>query len=85
MDASTSTTITVNIRGDGTTGPTCTSYTVDGNGTIVGHVGPVTNTTTSFLPKALGASGLTGGYHVFVVCGHLTNSNTAVGTVSWTP
>jgi hypothetical protein len=77
-------TINVSIKGNGTSGPTCTAYLFEG-ASLMAESATVTNATTSFVTKSMSLFIGASDDYVAVVCGHLSSSSTDVGLVTYSP
>ncbi|HXU63868.1 MAG TPA: hypothetical protein VN962_19355 [Polyangia bacterium] len=78
--------VSVQLKGDGTNGPTCTTYVFDVTLGLQGSPGTVTNTTTSFVPKDMTVFVSVGGtQYMTLVCTGLSGAGTDVGMINYTP
>jgi hypothetical protein len=83
IDASGNWTVTVGIRGNGTSGPSCITYAYNQTSGYVTASGAVTNTTTSFVTKSMTVSSVPSGGFIFMACDNLDDTSSAIGSVNW--
>jgi hypothetical protein len=80
------TSVTVEMQGDGASGPFCAVYAIDQGGNIAATSARLTQTSASFVAVALTTSlNVPANGYAYVACDTLTSPNFGVGSIFWGP
>jgi hypothetical protein len=75
--------VTVGIKGNGQSGPTCAVWTFDQTSNYLGTSSVMTNNTAYFQIETADSAPIPTNGYMFLACGYLTASNVAVGSITW--